>query len=127
MSAKLPEHAAQELGRRLHAAGFRPLPDADSDGELIGTRLWRVRVGYVKYLALWPSGFAHAGCAQASFDYRRPAEQGAVVEHRSGYAVNALDWLLTTSNAPTNVRSRPYIASLGTNLPGWSSDDLGRQ
>lgn len=45
MNAKMPEHAAQELGRRLHTAGFRPLPDTDSDGELIGTRLWRVRAG----------------------------------------------------------------------------------
>lgn len=127
MSANMPEHAAQELGRHLHAAGFRPLPDADGDGVLIGTRLWRVRAGYVEYLALRPSGFAHAVRAQASFDYRRPTEHGSVVEHRTSYAVSAVDWLLTTSsNAPTNVRSRPYIAPLRTNLPDWPPDDPDR-
>lgn len=98
----LSPQAAEDLGRRLHAEGFQPLPDAD-DGTLSGTRLWRVRAGYVEYLALRPNGLAHAVRAEARFDYRHPTEHGRIVEHRSGYAVNALDWLLTTSN-PTPAR-----------------------
>lgn len=100
MSA-MSAQAAQELGRRLHEAGFRPLPDVDDDGELIGTRLWRVRAGYVEYLALRPDGHAHAVRAEARFDYRRPAEHGAVVERRAGYAVHALNWLLSDADTPS--------------------------
>ena len=110
MSAKMPEHTAEELGQRLHAAGFRPLPDVDSEGQLIGTRLWRVGAGYVEYLALCPNGFAHAVRAHALFNYQRPAEHGSVVEHRSAYAANALDWLLRSDSLPADPRPRPYTA-----------------
>ncbi|WP_246127636.1 hypothetical protein [Amycolatopsis rhizosphaerae] len=65
------------------------------DGTLVGTRLWRVRAGYVEYFALRPHGFAHAVRVEADFDYRRPAQHGPVVEHRRGHAINALNWLLT--------------------------------
>lgn len=107
MSA-MPAQAAQELGRRLHTAGFRPLPDVDDDGGLIGTRLWRVRAGYVEYLALRPSGLAHAVRAEARFDYRHPAEHGAVVEHRFGHATNALNWLLNSADTTGARLPRPY-------------------
>lgn len=127
MNAKMPEDTADELGRRLHAAGFRPLPDVDHDGELIGTRLWRVRAGYVEYLALRPNGFAHAVRAHARFTYRLPADHGPVVEHRSGYAINALDWLLTTNNTPASVRSRPYVAAPKPNQPVWPPDGPDRR
>ena len=104
----MPARVAQELGRRLRAAGFQPLPDVDANGALIGTRLWRVRAGYVEYLALRPSGLAHAVRAEAIFDYQRPAEHGPVVEHRFGHAVNALGWLLTSADGPSGARPRPY-------------------
>ncbi|GDY31820.1 aminopeptidase [Gandjariella thermophila] len=104
----LSRQTAQELGRRLYAAGFRPLPDADNGGMLIGTRLWRVRSGYVEYLALRPNGLAHAVRAEATFDYQHPADHGRIVEHRSGYVLNALDWLLATSDVPAGSRRRPY-------------------
>ncbi|MQA08008.1 MAG: hypothetical protein GEU98_05525 [Pseudonocardiaceae bacterium] len=96
------------MGRRLHGAGFRPLPDVDDNGELIGTRLWRVRAGYVEYLALRQNGLAHAVRAEATFDYRRPAEHGPVIEDRTGYAVNALNWLLADTDPPLSPRRRPY-------------------
>lgn len=96
----------------------QPLPDAD-DGTLSGTRLWRVRAGYVEYLALRPNGLAHAVRAEARFDYRHPTEHGRIVEHRSGHAVNALDWLLTTSNPHASSWRRPYVAA----PPGWPTDD----
>lgn len=107
MSA-MPPRIAQELGRRLRTAGFQPLPDVDADGQLIGTRLWRVRAGYVEYLALRPNGLAHAVRAEATFDYRWPAEHGPVVEHRSGHAVHALGWLLTSAEEPSGDLPRPY-------------------
>jgi hypothetical protein len=110
VSAMMPEHAAEEMGQRLHAAGFRPLPDVDDKGQLIGTRLWRVRAGYVEYLALRPNGFAHAVRSRDLFDYQRPAEHGSVVEHRSAYAANALDWLLSSDDLPASPRPRPYTA-----------------
>lgn len=94
----------------MHEAGFRPLPDVDDDGELIGTRLWRVRAGYVEYLALRPDGHAHAVRAEARFDYRRPAEHGAVVERRAGYAAHALNWLLSDADTPSRRLPRPYAA-----------------
>ncbi|WP_020663232.1 hypothetical protein [Amycolatopsis benzoatilytica] len=106
----LSARAARELGRRLHAAGFRPLPDVADDGELIGTRLWRVRAGYVEYLALRPSGLAHAVRAEAIFDYQRPTEHGPVIEHHSGHAINALNWLLTSADPRSGDRPRPYAA-----------------
>ena len=110
MSA-IPARVAQELGRGLRAAGFQPLPDVDADGELIGTRLWWVRAGYVEYLALRPGGLAQAVRAEAIFDYERPAEHGPVVEHRSGHTVNALGWLLTSAAGPSSVRPPPVRAA----------------
>ncbi|GAB2981253.1 hypothetical protein LWP59_38385 [Amycolatopsis acidiphila] len=106
----LSARAARELGRRLRSAGFRPLPDVADDGELIGTRLWRVRAGYVEYLALRPNGLAHAVRAEATFDYQNPTEHGPVIEHHSGHAINALDWLLTSANPPSGDLLRPYAA-----------------
>jgi hypothetical protein len=118
----LPRQTAEELGRRLHAEGFRPLPDADNDGTLIGTRLWRVRAGFVEYLALHPNGLAHAVRAVATFDYRCPAEHGRIVDQRCGYAVNALDWLLATSNTPAISCRRPYAPLATANEPEWPPD-----
>ncbi|TKG66260.1 hypothetical protein [Prauserella endophytica] len=114
----LSARTARELGRRLHAAGFRPLPDVADDGALIGTRLWRVRAGYVEYLALRPNGLAHAIRAEATFDYRRPAEHGPVIEHHSGHAVNALNWLLTSADQPSGDLPRPYAAPDASDEPG---------
>ena len=102
-----------ELGQRLLAAGFRPLPEVDVQGTLIGARLWRVRAGYVEYLALQRNGLAYAVRAKASFDYRHPAEHGPVVEHRFGYAANALDWLLLTADTSANELCRAYLP------PSW--------
>lgn len=101
--------AADELGRRLLVARFRPLPEVDYDGMLIGTRLWRLHDGHVEYLALRWDGLAHAVRAEAIFDYRRPVEHGMVVGHRFGQAVNALDWLLTTADEPLVRWPRPYV------------------
>ncbi|GAA4838831.1 hypothetical protein [Saccharopolyspora rosea] len=115
----LSRETAEDLGRRLHAEGFRPLPDADDGGILIGTRLWRVRAGYVEYLALRPNGLAHAVRAEARFDYNQPANHGRIVERRSGYAVNALDWLLATSNTPASSRKRLYVPPTTTAEPEW--------
>ncbi|TVT61895.1 hypothetical protein FNH05_01880 [Amycolatopsis rhizosphaerae] len=109
----LSPRAARELGRRLHAEGFRPLPDVADGGALVGTRLWRVRSGYVEYLALRASGFAQAARVEASFDYQRPAQHGPVVEHRRGHAINALNWLITATSSDF----APYA----------SADDLGNR
>jgi hypothetical protein len=98
----------EQLGRHLLVAGFRPLPDADDDGVLIGTRLWRVTAGYVEYLAVRRNGLAHAVRAVARFDYRQPADHGPVVEHRFGAASNALDWLLAGVEEPLPSLRRPY-------------------
>lgn len=107
----LSREAAEDLGRLLQAEGFQPLPDADDHGMLIGTRLWRVRGEYVEYLALRQNGFAQAVRAEARFDYQRPAAHGRIVEQRSGYAINALDWLLATSDErPGSALQRPYIS-----------------
>lgn len=92
--SQLPDLEA--LGRQLQAARFLPLPDVDQQGELLGTRMWRLRAGYVEYLALGKNGLAHAVRAQAVFDYRFPIDHGSVVGHRFGIACNALDWLLYT-------------------------------
>jgi hypothetical protein len=119
----LSRQSARELGRRLRTEGFRPLPDADEGGQLIGTRLWRVRAGYVEYLALRPNGLAHAVRAEATFDYQRPLDHGRIVEHRSGYAVNALDWLLATSDTPASSLPRPYVPPPTAAQPGWPADD----
>jgi hypothetical protein len=91
-----PPVDAERLGLRLRQAGFRPLPDVNDDGVLVGTILWRVRDGLVEYLALRTSGFALAMRAEAKFNFQHPQFHGPVIDHRSGHAVNALDWLLTT-------------------------------
>lgn len=95
----LSPQAAEGLGRCLHAEGFQPLPDAD-DGTLSGTRLWRVRAGYVEYLALRPNGLAHAVRAEARFDYSHPTEHGRTVEHRFGYAVKRPGLAVDHNNPP---------------------------
>jgi hypothetical protein len=120
----MPWQTAEELGRRLHAEGFRPLPDADNDGTLIGTRLWRVRAGYVEYLALRPNGLAQAVRAVAAFDYRYPAEHGSIVDQRSGHAINTANWLLATSKAPAASRRRPYLPPSTANEPEWPSSGM---
>lgn len=110
MSETMPEQIAAALGQRLYTNGFRPLPDLNNEGKLIGTRLWRVRAGYVEYLALRPNGLAQAARARALFNYHQPAEHGMVIEHRAAYAPNALDWLLNSSGLPGQPGPRPYIA-----------------
>lgn len=121
--SSLSHEMAEDLGRLLHAEGFHPLPDAADDGTLIGTRLWRVRAGYVEYLALRHNGLAHAVRAEARFDYRDPASHGRIVDQRSGYAINALDWLLTTSNTPASSRHRPYVPSATGDQDSWPLHD----
>lgn len=110
--------SGDELGRRLLVGGFRPLPDVDDNGALIGTRLWRMADGHIEYLALRRDGLAHAVRAEARFDYRRPTEHGQVIEHRFGAAANALDWLLAgVDEPPTARRDRPYAP------PVWHQPD----
>lgn len=121
----LSRETAEELGRLLNAEGFRPLPDADDHGTLIGTRLWRVRGGYVEYLALHQDGLAHAVRAEARFDYLRPASHGRIVDQRSGYAVNALDWLLATSDTSGSALHRPYVPPTTADQAAWPSQDPG--
>ncbi|MGH3949264.1 MAG: hypothetical protein ACRDSE_09100 [Pseudonocardiaceae bacterium] len=38
---------------------------------------------------------------------QRARVERQVAEHRSGYVVNALDWLLTSNDAPSGPRRRP--------------------
>lgn len=105
---EMPGPAAEELGRHLRNAEFRPLPEVDDAGRPLGVRLWRVRAGYVEYLALRRCGLAHAVRAVADFDYRRPFDHGPVVEDRFGHATNALHWLLATTDRAT-CGHRPYV------------------
>ncbi|RSM35877.1 hypothetical protein DMA12_42540 [Amycolatopsis balhimycina DSM 5908] len=114
----LSARIARALGGRLRAAGFHSLPDVADDGELIGTRLWRLRAGHVEYLALRPNGLAHAVRAKATFDFRRLTEHGPVIEHRSGHAVSALNWLLTSTELPSGDLPRPYAAPDASDEPG---------
>jgi hypothetical protein len=86
------------------------LPDVAEDGALIGTRGGGGRAGYVEYLALRPNGFAHAVRAEATFGYQHPTEHGLVIEHHSGHAANALNWLLTSADPPSGDLSRPYAS-----------------
>lgn len=116
----IPATVAEQLGRRLHAEGFRPLPDVDQDGKLIGTHLWRVRDGYVECFSLRTNGFAHAIRAEATFDYQRPAHHGPVIEHRSSHAVNALNWLLNSATTPSPTAS-PYCRGHATQVDGGSA------
>ncbi|MGH8883210.1 MAG: hypothetical protein ACRD0P_38690 [Stackebrandtia sp.] len=77
---------------------------------MTSTRMWRVRAGYVEHLALRPHGLAHAVRAEATFDYQRPTEHGPVIEHHSGHAINALNWLLTSADPPYDDLPRPYTS-----------------
>jgi hypothetical protein len=88
-------HAAELLGYDLYEMGFRPVPDVDDEGRLVGVRMWRVRTGFLEYVTLHPSGLAMAGRIVAEFDYRHPFEHGPVLETRRGYVLNVLRWLLS--------------------------------
>lgn len=92
----IPAEEATELGRDLWNGGFRPLPEADVDGRLVGVRMWRLRDGLVEYIVLRHTGAALAVRAIAQFSYRQPFQHGEVLDARSGYAVHALRWLLDT-------------------------------
>lgn len=87
-----------QLGESLYVQGFQPLPDVADNGELIGTRLWRVRNDHVEYLAIRINGLGHAVRADAHFSYREPATHGAVREHLFGAATTAFAWLLRTTD-----------------------------
>jgi hypothetical protein len=107
--------AAAELGWQLKAHHFRPLPDFNDEGNLVGTRLWRTCAGYVEYVALRSDGLAHAVRAIAQFDYDQPTHHGPLVDHRFGLALNAFDWLIATAPAP--VFLRPEVT------PNWPVAD----
>ena len=92
-----PPAEAEQLGQRLYTQGFRPLPDVNDDGALIGTILWRQNGQHVEYLALRTDGFALAMRAEASFNYRAPHLHGSVLGHHTGDARDALTWLLATT------------------------------
>jgi hypothetical protein len=85
-----------ELGERLYVERFLPLPDVTDTGELIGTRLWRVRHGYVECLAIRTNGLGLAVRADAQFSYHEPAAHGAIRAHMFGAATSAFAWLLRT-------------------------------
>lgn len=95
--SQFPDAEAEHLGQRLYSEGFRPLPDVNDDGALIGTILWRQNGRHVEYLALRTDGFALAMRAEASFNYRTPHLHGPVLSHHSGNARDALTWLLATT------------------------------
>lgn len=103
--------AGAELGRALKAQSFRPLPDVNSNGELIGTRLWRTHAGHVEYLALGSNGLAHAVRALAHFDYDHPTDHGALIDHRFGCAANAFDWLIASATMPGPPLGHLYVDS----------------
>jgi hypothetical protein len=92
----MPPDEAAELGRDLWNGGFRPLPEVDADGRLVGVRMWRLRNGLVEYIVLRHTGGALAVRAFAQFSYQQPFQHGDVIDARSGYAVHALRWLLDT-------------------------------
>ena len=94
----IPAEEATALGRDLWNSGFRPLPEVDTDGRLVGVRMWRLRDGLVEYVVLRHTGAALAVRALAQFSYRQPLHHGDVIDARSGYAVHALRWLLETAS-----------------------------
>jgi hypothetical protein len=108
---------AAELGERLRLAGFQPLPEVGVRGELLGTRLWRLRAGYVEYVALRSNGVGHAVRAEAHYDYRRPFDHGPVVGNHIDYVTAAVDWLLESAPGPepeadpdvNRVQPHPYL------------------
>ena len=95
---RVGEDEGARLGERLRVAGFQPLPDVSAHGELIGTRLWRLRDGYVEYVTLRANGVGHAVRAEASYDYRYPFDHGPIIDDRLGYVGAAVDWLLGSSS-----------------------------
>lgn len=95
--SRVGDEEAAELGGRLRDAGFHPLPEVSAGGELAGVRLWRLRAGYVEYVALRPNGSGHAVRAEAHYDYGRPFEHGAIVGSHIAYVTAAVNWLLTTA------------------------------
>lgn len=94
----IPAEEVTELGRDLWHGGFRPLPEVDTEGQLVGVRMWRLRDGLVEYIVLRHTGAALAVRALAQFSYRQPLHHGHVIDARSGYAVHALRWLLETGS-----------------------------
>ncbi len=46
----------QGLGEYLRTAGFSPLPDVTDNGELLGTRMWRVHAGTWNASCCVPTG-----------------------------------------------------------------------
>jgi hypothetical protein len=93
----IPAEEATELGRDLWHGGFRPLPEVDVDGRLVGVRMWRLRDSFVDYIVLRHTGAALAVRALAQFSYQQPIHHGDVTDARSGYAVHTLRWLLETA------------------------------
>jgi hypothetical protein len=120
---------AAELGARLRAAGFNPLPDVNSRGELVGTRLWRIRAGYVEYVALRADGVGHAVRAEALYDYSRPFDHGEIVGNHVSYVTAAVDWLLHSSPElePETERDSPQTRQYPDAQPHQTHgrDDLG--
>lgn len=104
---EFPPAEAEHLGQRLYSEGFRPLPDVNDDGQLIGTILWRQNGAFVEYLALRTNGFALAMRAEARYSYRTPQLHGPVVGHRSGHALDTLGWLLATAGTTQAPRPSP--------------------
>lgn len=95
--SRVRDDEAAALGGRLRDAGFHPLPDVSASGGLAGVRLWRIRAGYVEYVALRPNGIGHAVRAEAHYDYDRPFEHGPIVGSHVAYVTAAFDWLLNTT------------------------------
>lgn len=95
---EIPVEEVTGLGHELWRGGFRPLPEVDVDGRLIGVRMWRLRDGLVEYIVLRHTGAALAVRALAQFSYRQPLHHGNVIDARSGYAIHALRWLLETAS-----------------------------
>jgi hypothetical protein len=101
---------AAALGDRLRLAGFQPLPDISSRGELVGVHLWRLRAGYVEYVTMRSNGVGHAVRAEARYDYSRPFEHGRVVDNHLGYATAAVTWLLgSTPKREPQAQAEPNL------------------
>jgi hypothetical protein len=116
---------AKRLGDRLYAERFLPLPDVADNGQLIGTRLWRLGDDYVEFLAIRPNGLALAVRADAQFSYRTPAAHGPVRESVFGAASTALDWLLGLEQPASSLRRYvnpdPPSGGWASGTRGWSA------
>ena len=86
---------AKELGHHLWNFGFRPLPDIDDHGQLLGVRMWRQREGFVEFIAPRAAGASTAGRVVADFSFREPFRHGPVVDFCRGDPLNTLYWLLS--------------------------------